>query len=306
MSALVAEREADGPFASLADFAERLDGGVVNKRQVEALACAGAFDTLEPVRRRAFEAAETLVRHAQVAASERESQQSNLFGGADMATVARLPLPVVGDWDALERLQQEFDAIGFYLSAHPLDGYGPALKSLGVKPSSAIDSVPSGATAKVAGIVIGRQERTSRQGNRFAFVQFSDTEGLFEVMLFSELLGRSRELLEGSAPLIVTLQPRGEDADRRLIAQELQPLEQAASNAMEELRVFLHDPEPIASLRTILESEGKARSGRGRVAFVLGLADGREAEVALPGRYRLSPGLCRAIKSLPGVVLQDL
>ena len=306
MNALVAEREANGPFETLANFAERLDGGVVNKRQIEALACAGAFDSLDPTRRRVFEAAETLVRHAQVAASERESQQSNLFGGGEGAPVASLPLPVVADWDSLQRLQHEFDAIGFYLSAHPLDGYALALKALGVRPSTALETLPAGASAKIAGIVIGKQERTSRQGNRFAFVQFSDTEGLFEVMLFSELLSSARELLEGSAPLIVTVQPRGENGDRRLMAQEIQPLEAAATDATTRLCVFLRDPEPIQPLRTILEKEGRGRGSRGRVAFVLGLADGREAEVELPGRYRLSPGLCRAIKSLPGVVLQDL
>ena len=305
MNGLVAEREEKGAFASLADFAERLDSGVVNKRQVEALACAGAFDSLEPSRRRVYEAAEMLVRHAQVAANERESQQSNLFGGDSEAAVASLPLPVVADWDGLQRLQHEFDAIGFYLSAHPLDGYATALKALGVKPSTALESLPAGASAKIAGIVIGRQERTSRQGNRFAFVQLSDTEGLFEVMVFSELLGRARELLEGSAPLIVTVQPRGDNGDRRLIAQEIEPLEQAATAATERLRVFLRDAEPIQPLQTILESEGRARGARGRVAFVLGLADGREAEVVLPGRFKLSPGLCRAIKALPGVVLED-
>ena len=191
MNALVVERAESGAFESLADFAERLDGGVVNKRQIEALACAGAFDGLEPNRRRAYEAAETLVRHAQVAASERESQQTNLFGGGSAAPVAKLPLAVVEDWEGLQRLQHEFDAIGFYLSAHPLDGYRQALIALGVRDSSEVEDLKPGATAKLAGIVIGRQERTSRQGNRFAFVQVSDTHGLYEG---HALLGAARPL----------------------------------------------------------------------------------------------------------------
>ena len=316
MKGLVEERAAEGPFADLGDLVGRLDGATINKRQVEALACAGAFDSLEPDRRRVFEGAETIVRAAQAAASDRDSQQVSLFGGEVELAKIRLPLPEGPSWDELLRLQHEFDAIGFYLSAHPLDAYRATLERLGVVPSTAIGELKAGATATLAGIVAGRQERTSRQGNRFAFVTFSDTRGLYEVVLFTEVLNRCRELLDKGEPLLVTVQPRGEgngngsgggggSGELRLIAQDIAPLDEAVSRSALNLTVFLKDPEPIGSIRGILDREASGPGGRGRVAFVLGLADGREAEMTLPGRFRLSAGLFRAIKAVPGVTLQD-
>ncbi len=307
MTALVAEREAQGPFGSLNALTERLDSGMVNKRQIEALACAGAFDALEPNRRRLFEGADTLIRHATAAANERQSDQASLFGGAASPAPAPLPLPAVEDWPSMERLRHEFEAIGFYLSAHPLDAYGALLGKLGVVSHRELMG-PRGADSrgkKLAGIVVGRQERTSRQGNRFAFVQFSDQSGVFEVVLFTELLNRSRELLDGGEPLLITVEARSDNGDLRLSAQDLAPLEAAVEQAAAELKVYLRDPAPVGNIKAVLEREGGRRDGKGRVAFVLGLADGQEVEMELPGGYRLSSQLRRAIKSIPGVVMQD-
>ena len=307
MAALVQEREGSAPFRSLGDLAERLDSGVVNKRQIEALACAGAFDSLDANRRHIFEGADRVIRHAAAAAQERESNQASLFGGDVSADPVPLALPTVEDWSSMDRLRHEFDAIGFYLSAHPLDAYDAALKRLGVK---AYGDVLEGATgdnasAKLAGIVVGRQERTSRQGNRFAFVQLSDRSGVFEVVLFSEVLGRSRELLDSGEPLLVTVELQRESGDLRLMARDIAPLDHAVSAAATEIRVFLRDAGPLESLKSVLARDG-AGQGRGRISFVLGLADGQEVEMALEGQYRLSPKLRQAIKSIPGLVTQDL
>src|SRR3546814_14535645 len=97
LAAVVAERSAKGRFRSLADFAQRLDARLINKRQVENLACAGAFDGLSPNRAQAYHAAEIIVRHASAAASERDSAQVSLFGGAADSTPGPLPLPPAED-----------------------------------------------------------------------------------------------------------------------------------------------------------------------------------------------------------------
>jgi DNA polymerase-3 subunit alpha len=308
MIALVAEREAGGAFKDLGDLATRLDNRVVNKRQVESLACAGALDSIEGNRRRAFEGAETLIRHAAAAASERESAQVSLFGGESAEQGVRLTLPETEDWPALERLRHEFEAIGFYLSAHPLDAYDRTLERLGV--SSFADLCARSATAsgrrKLAGIVIGKQERTSRQGNRFAFVQLSDASGVFELIVFSELLARHRELLESGQPLLVTVSvdSRDDGEPPRLTAQELAPLEQVAAEASTRLRLFLSDQAPLDSLKTVLGRDARA-AGRGRIALILELDGGEEAEMELPGTYQLSSRLRQAIKAIPGLVVQE-
>ncbi|MDH3790928.1 MAG: OB-fold nucleic acid binding domain-containing protein, partial [Rhodospirillales bacterium] len=253
--------------------------------------------------------AETLIRHAAAAASERESAQVNLFGGDAAEQHARLALPEVEDWPAVERLRHEFEAIGFYLSAHPLDAYGGTLGRLRVT-SYAELSARSGTDSgrkRLAGIVIGKQERTSRQGNRFAFVQLSDTSGMFEIIVFSELLAGARDLLDSGQPLLVTvsLDRRDNGEAPRLTAQEIAPLDQAVAQAGTDLKLFLSDPAPLDSLKAVLRREAVA-GGRGRVALVLGLDGGREVEMELPGGYRLSAQVRQAIKAIPGVVVQEI
>ena len=314
MKALVAERDGQGPFKDLGDFATRLDNHVLNKRQIENLACAGAFDRLCPNRRQVYEGADMLTRHAAAAASERASAQTNLFGEAAGDAQITVALPLVPDWPESDRLQHEFDAIGFYLSAHPLQSYGKTLERLKVVSYGELaeDFQRNPGRKKLAGIVIGKKERTSKQGKRFAFVQLSDTTGIYEIVVFSEVLADTRELLEGSDPLLLTVEVRAEGEDLRLMAQAVTPLDRAVASAAAGLRLFLRDPEPLPHLKSVLardsngSGEASAVAGRAKIAFVLGLAGGQEAEMELPGGYHLSPQLRQAIKAIPGVVVQDI
>ncbi|MEX2407732.1 MAG: DNA polymerase III subunit alpha, partial [Rhodovibrionaceae bacterium] len=205
MQGVVGQRTAQGAFKSLADFAGRLDGRLVNKRSIENLACAGAFDSLVANRHQVYAAADTVVRHAAAAAEERSSGQVSLFGEAGDSQSNGIALPQVEDWGPSERLQYEFDAVGFYLSAHPLDSHKKTLERLGVLPHSelarASQLTPGRKT--VAGIVVSKQIRTSRKGNRFAFVTLSDSSGVYEVVVFSEVLAAAREYLESNQPLLL-------------------------------------------------------------------------------------------------------
>ena len=155
---------------------------------------------------------------------------------------------------------------------------------------------------RVAGILTGKQERTSRQGNRFAFIQLSDSSGAYEVVVFSDLLAATRETLDSGEPLLLTVESRGDGEDLRLMAQKIEPLEAVVAGAGLGLRVFLNEPEPLESLKSLLERETE---GRGQIKLVLDLADGQEVELELPGGYRLSPAARQAIKAVPGLVVQD-
>ncbi len=299
--ALVAERAKNGPFKSLADFAQRCDPRALNKRALENLIAAGSFDTLNPNRHQTFASAELLLRQAGAAANDRASQQVSLFGG-EMAEPQRLSLPIVNDWPGMEKLRHEFDAIGFYLSAHPLDSYGATLKRLEVVRYADLAGWLAGrpsVRAKLAGIVTGKQERTSARGSRFAFVQMSDASGMYEVTLFSELLSAHRELLEPGTPLLVSVDVRMEPDNIRLTAQSIQPLDQAAAQTSVGLKVYVSDPATLPSLRQIIERMNK---GRGRLHLVLELDRGRECELTLAGGWNISPATRGAIKAISGVV----
>jgi DNA polymerase-3 subunit alpha len=301
MHELVAERVRNRPFKDLFDFARRLDTRSFNRRQFENLVKAGAFDGLNPNRAQSFAAAELLLRQASRAAEERETRQENLFAGIDHGFAARPSLPVVADWEPVERLQNEFDAIGFYLSSHPLDPYGKSLERAGILRWADLPAAlaANGATRfRLAGIVIGKKERTSARGNRFAFVQLSDTSGAFEVTLFSEVLGQARALLEGGQPLIVTVDVRREEENLRLTVQKIEPLDTVVAHAAAGLRIFVGEAEALPRLKSVIAREA---GGRGRVTVVLDLPS-REIEVALPGGFRVDPRIRAAVKSLPGIV----
>ncbi|MFQ5938702.1 MAG: DNA polymerase III subunit alpha [Alphaproteobacteria bacterium] len=302
MEVLVQEREANGPYKSLTDFAGRLDQRVINKRQLESLAAAGAFDSLNPNRRQVFEAVETLVRYASAASSERDSAQHNLFGATSETSSPELTLPEVEDWAVMERLHHEFEAIGFYLSAHPLGAYDRALARLGVTRYADLVASPPRREAgpiKLAGTVIGKRERTSARGNRYAFVQLSDMSGVYEVTVFSEVLAAARGLLDAGAPLLITAETRIEEDNIRLTAEDIRPLDKAAARAAGGLRVFIRDEAPLAGLRGVIGREGR---GRGHITLVVPVAGDREVEVMLPGTYAISPATLGAIKAIRGVV----
>ena len=300
METVVAERAAKGRFRDLGDFARRVDSKAVNKRQLEMLAAAGAFDGLNPNRAQTHKAAEIVLKHAQAAANDRDTSQVSLFGGDAGGAPRGLNLPLEPDWPAMDKLKHEFDAIGFYLSAHPLDAYGQSLARIEVVPSNEVRSRVSGGSARLrlAGIVVSKQERTSAKGNRFAFVQFSDRTGVFEAALFSEILAQKRSLLEPGTPLLVVTDARPDGEGVRLTVNDLQPLDEAVAHAAQGLRIYLRDEKPLGAISGVIAREKK---GRGKVKLVLD-AGPSEIEVAIPGGFAIGARTRAAIKAIPGIV----
>src|SRR5256885_14657895 len=302
VSELLAERQRNGAFKDLFDFARRLDTRSFNRRQFENLVKAGAFECLNPNRAQSFAAAELLLRQASRAAEERVTKQESLFAGVDQGFAARPSLPVVPDWPSVERLQNEFDAIGFYLSSHPLDPYAKSLERAGILrwvDLPAALAANGSSRFRLGGIVIGKKERTSARGNRFAFVQLSDTSGALEVTMFSEALAQARGLLEGGQPLIVTVDVRREDESLRLTVQKIEPLDTIVAQAAAGLRIFVAEAEALPRLKSVISREA---GGRGRVTVVLDLPS-RAVELALPRGLRGAPRIRAALKYLSWVIL---
>ncbi|MBV9757918.1 MAG: DNA polymerase III subunit alpha, partial [Alphaproteobacteria bacterium] len=297
MQALVAARGAR-PFADLGDFTARIDPRQLNRMQLENLVRAGAFDALFANRARLFAGAETLLRAAQSAHEERASGQIGLFGAG--ATPAPLRLPETPDWLPMERLGYEAEAIGFHLTAHPLDAYAKLLHRLGVVPSNQLAARAAAGVARLrlAGSVIGCKQRIARSGSPMAWLRLSDSGGSYEVTLFSETLGRARDLLEEGKALLVTADVRLEGETLRVTAQELAPLDQVAAEAAGEIRIWLARTEAVPHIRTILGAEA---GGRGRVVLIPRVGALSEVEISLPGRFNVTPRLTQALQAVPGV-----
>ncbi|MCZ6636730.1 MAG: DNA polymerase III subunit alpha, partial [Alphaproteobacteria bacterium] len=302
METLVAERQANGPFNTLFEFANRCDQKVVNKRQIENLGAAGSFDSLNPNRAQVLASVGDLTQRAQVAASERASGQGSLFGGDDNVDSSAERLAEVAPWPAMERLRHEFDAIGFYLSAHPLDAYGSRLERLHVVKAAALTthvSAGDDVRIKLAGTVISRRERTSARGNRFAFVQMSDPSGLFEITVFSEVLNRARDILEAGCNILVSAEAQREGDGLRLTAQGVESLDEAIAHAAPGVKVSLNDS---AALEAVHEMIAKAPRGKGEVRLIVGFEPGQEVEIELPGRFAVPPTDIAELQSVPGII----
>ena len=306
MGALVNVRN-NKVFVNLFDFARRLDLRKIGKRPLEMLVQAGAFDVLDNNRHQVFKSLDALVAYSAAIHDQKMSKQVSLFGdgGDDLPEPV---LPSVSDWLPAERLSREFSAIGFYVTGHPLDDYKSAFK---VNQIFTIEEVEEKALSgpclvKIAGVVVGRQERKSARGNRFAFVQLSDFTGNFEVTLFSDVLEKSRNNLESGARIILTVEASLEGEQLKLLCRSIANIDEAIStDTSHGIKIFVEDKKVLPSIISVLDqaSENKKIVSKGPIHLCL-IDSGLPGEVELDTGLNCdtSPQIRGAIKSLDGVL----
>ena len=287
VDALVAERAAHGAFADLFDLAARAGGRILNRRLLEALIKAGALDRLHDNRRAVLDGIDLALRYGAAHAEQAVSDQTSLFGGLlEQPELPKPRLPEVADLPQLERLQQEFEALGCYLTAHPLEGYRASLAKLGVTPSDQLAAC-GGLRVKLAGVVLGKQERSTAR-SRFAFIQLSDPCGVFEVTVFAELLARIRELLEGNRPLLVEGEVRLDGEAVKVLAASVEALDAVLANGgprlESQIEIRLSDARAADGLADLLGPHG---DGSARVRMILPL-DAEEVAIELGDEHRLA------------------
>ncbi|MBV9509928.1 MAG: DNA polymerase III subunit alpha, partial [Caulobacteraceae bacterium] len=306
MEHLVALREEGGRFRDLFDFVERVDPKLVNRRAIENLARAGAFDNLNPNRAEIIAAAETLAAYGQSVAAERAAAQTSLFG--DQSEAARPRLPRRDPWPETEQLDEERAAVGFYLTGHPLESMIGALRRRrSTLLSDALVQAENGAEAfRMAGIVRRRQERASaRTGEKFAFVSLSDPTGEYEVLFPPEQLRRCREVLEPGRAVVIKVRAKSSDGEVRFFGDDAEPLEKALEGVTAALRVHV-SPSAVdmdGLKRRLAPAAGAERGGD--VILIAALGAGREVELKLPGRFTLDASLRGALKTVPGVAFLE-
>lgn len=301
MQMLIDEREKNGPYADIFDFANRVDANVMNRRQVEHLIMAGAFDSLHDNRKQLFDAVELVLGLAASASEARHSDQVSLFGGDSGLEMPAPKLPDIKDWPQLERLHQEFLAIGFYLSDHPLSSYTSVLDKLKVTSSLNFEKRLGlkYAPLKMAGIVLGRKIKTSPKG-RFAFISLSDATGSYEVSVFDEkLLSDKYDMLETGSLLLIGADGKKDDSGIRLIAQSIEPLD-TASEKHTIARIIL-ELEHVECLEAIKEKLGEPVAKGSVVEFRLPISQGK-GRVQLPQAYKVLPAEFSELDSIDGIL----
>ncbi len=300
----IVEKREENPFDSLEDFCQRIDPRIVGKRVLESLISAGAMDCFGRDRAAMMNGVDRLLGTAQLAAQEASSGQGNIFGDGFSAEIEAIRLPDAEPWLPAEKLHREFQTVGFYLSAHPLDEYKSALEKMRVQAWSDFEAaVKRGATAgRLAGTITSKQERKTRTGNRMGVIQFSDTTGQFEAVLFAEALAQYRDLLEAGKSVVITVSAEDRPEGVNLRIGTVHSLEDEANRLQKSMRIFVRDAAPVAGLSSQLDV-----SGTGQVSFIVIKDDGQgEIEVELPDRYQVSNRIASAMRSVPGVVDVEL
>ena len=303
MTEMKAERDKNGPFKDIFDFAERLDPKVLNKKTMEALATAGAFDGFGLNRASAYEAAEMILRYCQNMNADKTSGQAGLFAaGTGGMSANRPPLPKLQEWDHLEKLRHEFEAVGFYLSAHPLDSQRALLGRMGVVFSASLrDNLVYRPHIKcqMAGVLLKKSEKVSaKSGNKYAFLQISDPGGVFEGMMFSEELAKTREFLVSGESLLLSVDAELRDDQMRITIQSAVKLADAMTMQARKCIVTMNDVTALNQLKTIVTAEG---NGVSTLMLTVPANDGKQAEMVIPGRWKLSQAAITSIRKLAGV-----
>jgi DNA polymerase-3 subunit alpha len=302
MESLVIEREANGPFKSLDDFAARIDPKLLNRRQLESLAAAGAFDELEPNRAAVHASAETLLAHAASAHEQRTSGQHGLFGGPADAGVAPIRLARDVHWRLSERMTAERDAFGFYFSAHPVDSQRHLLAAHKVKSFADLSSMRAPADGgrsqtMMAGMVEGVRWRTSAKGRRYMLATISDPSGQYDATAFDDEPSAELEAAAkagGCGLMTVELDRRPGEETPRVTIKRFQPLEGLASKTRLELAINIPEARLVDAVARELQ-----RGGTGTVRATVPI-EGGEAHLLLGRDFRLDADLAARLTRLLG------
>lgn len=302
--AIAAERERGGAYRSADDLVQRLPPGVLNKRGLEQLAAAGAFDSLGANRRAVYESAQASVRNA----------RDHEGGGDAFSLLADVEAPVVGagsaraakTWDTHDTLHHEFAALGLYLSDHPLAADAEALRSAGVLTLREVADVQgdSGRRLKVAGVVVEVTRRMSRKRTPYVNARLSDPTGLCEATAFARVLSEHGDLLVSGSQVVADMvaEPMKGGDGVRLTIMDLTPLETFLSHRNPSaLRLVLEGGESLERLATTLR---EAKSGTGTVRLVCREPGKGRAEMLLPRKLELSRALRATLGALPGVAAE--
>ncbi len=296
---LTEEREARGPFGDVSDFARRINPRLINKRAVETLAAAGALDELGIDRATAFANVDRIIAAGNRSVEASAEGQDDLFSGAE-----QVPPPIelrpATPWVPTDRLSREFEAVGFFLTGHPLDDYQDVLEALGAETwvEFAAKARLRRVVGTLAGTVLHARERKGKSGNPYAFVAFSDPTGQFEAVVFSEALLASRPLLEPGTAVLLDVEAEADGENVKVRVQRLASLDRAAEACHAGMKIYVEDIRALAPLAQQVGPVG----GQGQFRLVLRLDDlSREVEFVLPQGIDSTPKQRSALKLVAGV-----
>jgi DNA polymerase-3 subunit alpha len=230
LDSIIREREENGPYTSLADFCGRIDSSRVNKKVIESLIKAGAFDSMEVRRAQLMAVLDEALDRAKAVQRDRMSGQMSLFSLGGEETAGReteLTYPDIEEWPELKKLGYEKETIGFFLTGHPLEGVFEELQMVTDAEIAALDKWRDGQVVRVAGLIQNYKEHKSKKGDRMAFTVLEDMTSSIEVIVFPSTFAQCSELLGNDEPLVVLGTIQQGERGAKIIAETIDPLERA-------------------------------------------------------------------------------
>ncbi|WP_017930603.1 DNA polymerase III subunit alpha [Robiginitomaculum antarcticum] len=312
MQHVVKVREEGGAFTDIYDFVRRVDTRIVNKRALENLARAGAFDALEGNRAMLLASAADLQAIGARASEERSSAQVSLFGGADEQIMVEKELTSAPPWDDVRSLDEELSAVGFYLSGHPLEGFAERLEHSHTLACDLETAFKSGKRAvRMAGVLHKRVERMSqRSSKRFAFLEMSDPSGAYETLVNADLLTAKRDIMQSGTLLDIAVKIEDRDGEIKLYTNSVDILSGASGPAKSKtseqpprgVTIYIDTAEALSALKSRIDSLADAPARYyGDMHIIAPLGNLREYEIKLADRVSMDKRFLASLKSVPGV-----
>lgn len=288
---IVAEREKNGPFKDVFDFFKRLDRKILNKRQVESLILSGAFDSLHPNRRQLFESVESLILD-KIDSTQIKNKQMSLFNNDKNHN--NVDLKNVHEWGVIEKLEKERSIIGFYLSDHPMDVYADFLKSYNITRSKDFLEVKS--DVKIAGILLSKKERLSKNAQKYCFLVISDKDNSFEVTIFPDLYSKISQDLNIGTAYIMDANIKVELGNLKILATSFQSIDSIIQH--QKVYILLENNADIDQLYNIIDS---MEDGNNQISFIIYKTSSKKVEIETTYKKNLSIENRRKLSNIPGI-----
>lgn len=296
-------RDEDGEFKSLFDFVSRVDLRAMNRRMLESLIKAGACESLPGHRSQLFASIEDALKFGQARQSSRANKdQASLFGEADNnIAVVEPELRPAEKWDKMSTLRNEKDLLGFYVSGHPLETYRTLMTAFASSTSETLSEYPDGAGVSIGGIVSHLRLNWDKKGRKMAFVTIEDFAGQTDILVFSSLFEKTKDILEAESMVMVSGKvSKREDDKATVIADKIQTLSELSEGAELKLRLSMRGPNFNGGRLERIEEVLEQNPGSAEVEFILNT--GTERVVLKTEKLKASarPGLTRKLTEILG------
>ena len=289
MESVIEERNQGGPFKDLFDFCKRIDPSKVNRRVVESLIQAGAFDFTGMGRSMLFASLDRVLRFC---CATQDPNQLNMFSGLQGQDSPLSSFTDTADhepWDEKETLRREKEALGFYITSHPLDGYKVEQKRFATCLLQDVVNAKDKSTVRVAGVIEALKIKRTKRGEKMALLTLEDQTGSMEVVVFPDAFERFSPLLKSDEPLLVTGTAEVDESAVKIISQDIQTLESVRREAIRLIEMAL--PQEVINRETLAEIKDILfrYPGGSLVQFRVDAGQGKALLIAAHPRYRVSP-----------------